>query len=494
MAYVQGTDRSQTAIFCLEDFIATDAPVRVVDAFCEGIDYAALDFRGKYTQDNCRPCFHPSLLLRLYIYGYLNGIRSSRKLEQECRRNVEVMWLCNNIIPKYHTIADFRKVHPEQIKAVFREFVALLCNWKLVGRKTIGVDSTKYRAQNSRKNNYNKEKINRQLAYIDHKVSEYLQEMNAIDHKEKTKAGDIRRLFELTRDKEKLQERRRQYKALQKELAGSEDTQISTVDPESRAVPHKTGVIEVSYSTQVATDAKNNLVVHFEVTNENDRKALHPTIMAAKEAMGLPQEVKLTALADKGYFNAEQLQRCWEDHVLTYVPPTYNRAKEAIPLKGYHLEDFRYHPKADAYTCPEGHTLTTNGHWYQKVYTRSEKTKSYSRFKHYKTDKCLTCPAFHLCTVHQTGRVIERSEYAEAVEQNNKRLKEHKELYLRRQQIVEHPFGTIKRWWGYSYTLLKGLKKVGADFGLVYLCYNLKRVMNILSVKTLMKKLQPVTL
>lgn len=490
MAYVQGTHRGQTAIFCLEDFIATEAAVRVVDAFCEGIDYAELDFRGKFTNNNCRPCFHPSLLLRLYIYGYLNGVRSSRKLEQQCRCNLEVMWLCNNIQPKYHTIADFRKRHPQQIKAVFREFVSLMCKWKLVGRKTIAIDSTKYRAQNSRKNNYNEEKIRRQLAYIDHKVSNYMEEMDAIDGKEKTKAKDIHRLFELTRDQEQLKERRRQYTALRKQLRQSADTQISTVDADSRSVPHKTGIIEVSYSTQVAVDDKHNLVVHFEVTNENDRKALHPTAMAAKEAMCVEKETGLTALADKGYFNAEQLDACRQESIITYVPPTYNRAKDAIPARGYHLEDFRYHPNSDTYTCPEGHTLSTNSHWYIKVYNRSEKTKSYSRFKHYKTDQCLHCPVRHLCTVQKNGRVIERSQYAEALEKNNKRIKEYKETYLRRQQIVEHPFGTIKRAWGYSYTLLKGLKKVGADLGLIYLCYNLKRVMNILTMKTLMNKLQ----
>ena len=405
MAYVQGTHRLQTAIFCLEDFIASDAPVRVMDAFCEQIDYAALNFRGKFTQDNGRPCFHPSLLLRLYIYGYLNGIRSSRRLEAECRRNLEVMWLCSNITPKYHTIADFRKRHPEQIREVFRQLVALMCQWKLIGKKTIAIDGTRFRAQNSKKNNYNPEKIQRQLAYIDQKVSAYLEEMNAIDQKEKTKAKDIRRLLKLTQDHEKMKERRKQYQELKSQLEQSADTQISTVDPQSRAVVHKTGVVDVSYNTQVATDAKNSLIVHYEVTGENDRKALHPTALAAKGSMGMSKADAITALADKGYFNAEQLQRCSEDHILTYVPPTYNRSQEAIPVKGYRLEDFVYHPKSDSYTCPEGHTLITNGHWYQKVYIRSEKTRSLSFFKHYKTDKCLGCPAFHLCTTHKTGRV-----------------------------------------------------------------------------------------
>jgi transposase len=491
MAYVQGKDRSQTTIFCLEDFIAANAAVRVVDAFCEGIDYVALDFRGKYTQDNCRPNYHPSLLLRLYLYGYLNGIRSSRKLGQECGRNVEVMWLCNNLLPKYHTIADFRKRHPEQIREVFRQFVAIMCRWKLVGKKTIAIDGCRFRAQNSRKNNYNEEKIRRQLTYIDHKVQEYLEEMNDIDGKEKTKVKDIQRLLKLTQDREQMNERRRQYLHLKKQLEQSTAAQISTTDADSRAVVHKTGVVEVSYNTQVATDDKNSLIVHFEVTNENDRKALHPTAIAAKGCMGMDRGAAISALADKGYFNAEQLQRCSEDHILTYVPQTYNRAKEAIPVKGYHLEDFRYHLKTDTYTCPEGHALSTNGHWYKKVYVRSVQTKSTSYFKHYKTDKCLQCPARHLCTVQKKGRVIERSEYAEAIEANNTRVKQHKEVYLKRQQIVEHPFGTIKRWWGYNYTLLKGIRKVGADMALVYLCYNLKRVMNILTPEKMLQRLQP---
>lgn len=490
MAYIQGTHRGQTAIFCLEDFIASDAPVRVIDAFCDGIDYVALNFRGRYTQEACRPNYHPSLLLRLYLYGYLNSVRSSRKLAQECGRNVEVMWLCNNLLPKYHTIADFRKHHPEQIREVFRQFVALMCRWKLVGKKTIAIDGCRFRAQNSRKNNYNADKIKRQLTYIDHRVAEYLEEMNEIDEKEKTKVKDIRRLLKLTQDKEQMKERRRQYLMLKKQLEQSIDTQISTVDPDSRAVVHKTGVVEVSYNTQVATDAKHSLVVHYAVTNENDRKALHPTAMAAKESMGMHKADPVTALADKGYFNAEQLQRCLEDHILTYVPQSYNRSQEAIPVKGYHLDDFHYHPTSDTYTCPEGHILSTNGHWYKKVYVRSEQAKSTSYFKHYKTDKCLKCPLRHLCTVQKKGRVIERSEYAEAIESNSKRLKEHKEVYLKRQQIVEHPFGTIKRWWGYSYTLMKGIKKVGADMGLVYLCYNLKRVMNILTTKKMLQKLQ----
>ena len=359
-----------------------------------------------------------------------------------------------------------------------------------MGRQTIAVDGTRYRAQNSKKNNYNQEKIQRQLAYIDQKVSAYLEEMDEIDQNEKTKVKDIQRLLHLTQDYEQLKERKRQYQALHQQLEQSADTQISTVDPESRSLVIKTDLIEVAYNTQAATDDKYNLLVHYQVTNENDRKALHKTVLSAKENMGLQKEDQLTALADKGYFNAEQLHSCTTENVITYVPEQGNQPHVGIPARGYRWEDFRYHAQTDTYTCPEGHTLATNGHWYQKVYIRSEKTKSYSYFKHYKTPACLECPCFHLCTVNKSGRLIERGEYAEAVKQNLKRVKDHKDKYLRRQQIVEHAFGTIKRWWGYSYTLLKGITKVGAALGLVYLCYNFKRVMNILSPGNMLQKLQ----
>jgi transposase len=490
MAYIEGTHRLQMGLFCLEDFIASDAPVRVVDAFCSQVNYAALNFRGKFTNDNSRPNYHPSLLLRLYIYGYLNGIRSSRKLACECKRNLEVMWLCHSLVPRYHTIADFRKHHPAQIRDVFRQFVSLMCNWKLIGKKTVAIDSTKYRAQNSKKNNYNEAKIQRQLAYIDHKVAEYLQEMDLLDKRENKKQKDLKRLKELARDKEKMQARRKQYEALQLQLKSSPDTQISTVDGESRTLVIKTDIIEVAYNTQVATDDKHNLLVHYQVTNQNDRKALHPAALFAKENMGLGREDKLTALADKGYFNSEQLHACNRDNILTYVPGQGNQPHVGIPAPGYRGEDFIYHRKTDTYTCPQRHTLWSNNHWYKKVYTRSEKTKSYYLFKHYRTNACLQCPCLHLCTVNKSGRLIERGEYAEAVEQNLKRVKDHKDKYLRRQQIVEHAFGTIKRAWGYTYTLLKGLQKADADLGLVYLCYNLKRVINILTVEKLLKKLQ----
>jgi hypothetical protein len=429
-------------------------------------------------------------LLRLYIYGYLNGIRSSRKLETECRRNVEVMWLCNSLVPKYHTIADFRKHHSEQIKQVFKQFVALMCQWKLVGKKTIAVDSTKYRAQNSKKNNYNEAKIKRQMAYIDHKVGEYLHQMDQLDKVEQKRSKDLKRLKELALDKEKMQVRRRQYEALQEQLKRSPDTQLSTIDEQSRALVIKTDIIEVAYNTQVATDAKNSLLVHYQVTNENDRKALHPTVLSAKDNMGLGSAGKIAVLADKGYFNSEQLHACKQANVITYVPQQGNQPHVGIPARGYQGEDFIYHPKSDTYTCPEGHTLHSNGHWYKKVYVRNEKTKSYYHFKHYKTTCCLQCPCLHLCTVNKTGRLIERGEYADAVEQNLKRVKEQKETYRRRQQIVEHAFGTIKRAWGYSYTLMKGLQRVSADLGLVYLCYNLKRVMNILSPQKMLIRLQ----
>jgi hypothetical protein len=230
---------------------------------------------------------------------------------------------------------------------------------------------------------------------------------------------------------------------LKRQLQHSGEAQISTVDPESRSLVIKTDIVEVAYNTQVATDKKNALIVHYEVTNKLDRKALHQSCLAAKENMGLTKEAPLIALADKGYFNGEQLDACYKDHIRTYVPVQGSRPAGPIPARGYYGEDFHYDKKTDSYLCPEGHRLTTNGQWYLRG--RDLKGDKYCFLvKHYKTNQCLQCPAFHLCTNNKKGRLIERSQYAEAVEQNHKRLKLHKEIYLKRQQIVEHPFGTIK--------------------------------------------------
>lgn len=268
------------------------------------------------------------------------------------------------------------------------------------------------------------------------------------------------------------------------------------MDTDSRALVIKTNVVEVAYNTQVATDDKNNLIVHYEVTNGMNRKALHQTAQCAKENMSLDGGQKISVLADRGYFNSEQLHACRADHIITYVPLQGNQQHSGIPVKGFRGEDFIYHKKWDSYTCPQGHVLTTNGQWYIKKYM-SRDGKGEQKFaylmKHYKTDQCLKCPVMHLCTTNKKGRLMERSQYAEAVEENLRRVKSHKDRYLRRQQIVEHAFGTIKRGWGYGFTLLKGLKKVSADMGLVYLCYNLKRVMNILTPQKMLQKLQLAT-
>ncbi|MEK7743349.1 MAG: transposase, partial [Elusimicrobiota bacterium] len=286
-----------------------------------------------------------------------------------------------------------------------------------------------------------------------------------------------------------LKERKLNYEAIQKQVEQSADGQVSVTDPESKALIINKNIVEVSYNTQTAVDAQNNLLVHYEATNRNDAKALHKAATEAKEIL---QSEELTVLADKGYHNGEQLSQCEKENIVTVV--AYREQPSVKHLdKKYLVENFRYNKKNDTYTCPQGHTLRSNGNWYKKNH-RSEKRKTggITEVKHYKTPHCKNCPVLNQCTKNTRGRgrVIERSKHQDAVDRNNHRVKTQRELYNRRQTICEHPFGTIKRAWGYTYTLLKGLKKVDGEFGIIFTCYNLRRTISIMGVEKLLKKLK----
>ncbi|MEK9144411.1 MAG: IS1182 family transposase [Elusimicrobiota bacterium] len=433
MNYIQPQNREQIEMMSMEMLIAPNNEVRVLDAFVEALNMKQLGF-CEALADEGRPPFHPATMLKLYLYGYMNRVRSSRRLEKECERNIEVKWLLGNIVPNYHSIADFRKEHSSQFKAVFRLFVIFLRGENLLGKKTVGIDGSKFRAVNSKKNNYNEKKIKKHLAYIENKAVEYMQELDRVDAEENNK-------------KEKF------------------------------------------IRTQTAVDAQNNLLVHYEATNRNDAKALHKAATEAKEIL---QSEELTVLADKGYHNGEQLSQCEKENIVTVV--AYREQPSVKHLdKKYLVENFRYNKKNDTYTCPQGHTLRSNGNWYKKNH-RSEKRKTggITEVKHYKTPHCKNCPVLNQCTKNTRGRgrVIERSKHQDAVDRNNHRVKTQRELYNRRQTICEHPFGTIKRAWGYTYTLLKGLKKVDGEFGIIFTCYNLRRTISIMGVEKLLKKLK----
>lgn len=470
MKYIEGFNRNQAVLFpqCIDDMIPAEAEVRIIDAFVDSLPLRELGFMEHTPVEDGRPMYHPRDLLKLYLYGYLNRIRTSRLLERECERNVELMWLLKGLRPCFRTIAGFRSEHPEAFRNTFRHFISGLNKSGFLGRKTVAIDGTKFRAVNSKKNNFNQKKIDRQLNYIDEKINQYTRELDEGDLNEKQQ-GDIRKKI----DRHKKQKRK--YKKIEKQLAASGEEQVSTTDADARSIMIHGQVVEVAYNVQTVVDDKHNLVVDYLPTNRNDKKALVTMSVRAKKLFGTKS---LMTLADKGYYNGEQLHSCAAENIITYVATPNPARNSPIPTAEYYGEIFKYNKKQDTYTCPKGHTLKSNGHWYHRKHE-----DSITRIKHYKTPQCRTCPALAQCTTNPKGRVLERSEYAEAAEKNNRRVRRHPEIYSARQQIIEHVFGTIKRQWGYDHILLKGLHKNDGEFGLIYLIYNLRRIINILGVE-----------
>ena len=474
MKYIEGFNRSQTLLFpqCIDEIIPEDSEVRIIDAFVDGLPLDELGFMNHKPFEEGRPMYHPRDLFKLYMYGYLNRIRTSRLLERECERNVELMWLLKGLRPCFRTIAGFRSEHPEVFRNTFRHFVSGLNRSGFLGKKVVAIDGSKFRAVNSKKNNYNQKKINRQLTYIDERIDQYLNALDEGDLSEEEAANAEHKISHHRTQK-------RKYKKLEKQLQDSGQEQISTTDPDARAMVVHGQVVEVCFNVQTVVDDKHNLIVEYLPTNRNDKKALAAMAKRAKAALRVN---KLTALADKGYHNGEQLHRCVEDHVVTYVAVPDPPRNSPIPTPEYYGENFFYNKKKDTYTCPMGQTLRSNGQWYDRKYD-----EYITMIKHYKTPKCKTCPALRQCTSNEKGRVLERSEYAEAAEKNTKRVRQHPSIYSARQQIIEHVFGTIKRQWGYDHILLKGLRKNDGEFGLIYLIYNFRRIINILGIEGVKK-------
>jgi transposase len=495
MKTILGTSRQQMQFSSLDDFIAADNPVRIIDAFVEKLDPVAIGLQKtgieqpgdnkKKTYSGGAPRFDDKLLLKLYLYGYLNNIRSSRKLEQECNRNVELRWLMQELSPNYHTIADFRKDHPDALKNLFKLYVQFLDALNLLGKKTIAIDGSKFRAVNSRKNNYNQKKIDKHQAMINEKANSYLKELDELDKDETDDSGPSYRKEEVEAALQRLNERKIKYDDLQQQLDNTEEKQISTTDADSRAIIINKNIVEVSYNTQTAVDAKHNLLVHVEATNTNDGKALHRAAVQAKENMNLKKEDTIDELSDKGYHTGAELQQCHDDSIQTYTA-----FKEQPSVK--HLEkeflstQFIYNKEKDSYTCPAGETLTSPGSWHNKIGGAGE--TSY-RFKTYRTNGCKNCSLKIHCT-KLDKRIIHRSEYQDAVDRNNENIRQNPDYYKRRQSICEHPFGTIKRQWGFTYTLVKGLKKVNGEMNLIMLVYNIKRTISILGFTKMMEAIQ----
>jgi len=479
LAHIQGENRHQLSMRNMEDGIEKDNPVRFVDAFVDHLDLAQSGFAIAETKIEGRPSFEAKVFLKLYLYGYLNSLRSSRRLEKECVRNIELHWLLSGLAPNYHSIADFRKVNPKALKSTFKLFVLFLKDADLVAGDVIAMDGTKVRAHNSKKNNFSQKKIDRHLAYIEEKTNEYLKELESNDANE-----TIEKITQVGQKLERLKTNKIKYEALQTQMESSGAIQISTTDADARALLVQGQVVEVSYNVQAAVDSKHNLVVATHTINRNDRNAMSGIALEAKTNLA---SEGFTALLDKGYHNGRELQTCQQAGITTIVavPQTVN-SNEGGTQPEYLVGKFIYNRETDSYTCPQGSTLKTLGTWHKKTRERDS-----HQYKKYRTPDCKTCPVKHLCTARASGgREIERSEYAEAVEQNLVNYQTNKDLYRKRQEINEHIFGTIKRKWGYNHTNLKGLEKVNGEMALIMTVYNMKRAMNILGIEKLIEKLK----
>jgi transposase len=471
MKFIQGQDRTQINLFpvSLDQAIDPANEVRIIDLFVESLSVKDYGFRLDFVE-NGRPAYHPADLLKLFIYGYLNKVRSSRDLEKECTRNIEVMWLMKCLRPDHNTISNFRRDNPQAIKKVFRATVKLAKHFDLIGGKLLAGDSTKLRAQNSKKNNYNQVKIDRHIAYIDNKLEEYTRALAVND-------GD--NIQQIEDEINKQQKRKDNYEDLEKRLKKSGESQISISDPESRQIMLRNNITEVAYNVQSMVDSKNNIPIDYKVTNQNDSKAMGNMVQRAKSILGTTD---FTVLYDKGFHTGSELKTVQDLGIETIVAIPGVPSTSQAPDPMFNYEFFIYNREADTYSCPQGQILKTNG----SLYKERTSAGNIIWFKQYKTKACFKCESRTQCTRSKKQRLIHRSEYADYYERNRINTLEKEHLYKRRQTIVEHPYGTIKRQWGFSYILTKkGIQRASSDVGFMFIAYNLRRIMNIMTRESL---------
>lgn len=482
MPYVEGEERKQTILFpeTIEDYIGENNLVRVIDEFVNQLDMVEGGFRFAEPPLTGRPPYNPKDMLKLYLYGYLNGIRSSRKLEHETKRNLEVLWLLKKLSPDFKTIADFRKHHKKPLKNIFRRFNQLCDEWDLFGKELIAIDGSKFKASNSKKNNVTRKKIARNLNYIEEKINQYFKELD--EHDEAEEPDRTPDTDEVNKRLQQLRERKTKYLEFEKELDESGQTEISTTDPDARLMVTSNNSVEVGYNVQTTVDAKHKLVLDFEVTNQpNDMGQLDDMALRAKTLLKQGKEEKLTVLADKGYYNADDLKQCVEAGVIPYVSKqTYSNGTGD---KDFYSDKFIYNRDKDVYICPMGQELG-----FAKV--RKTKAKGVVGYNYQNYQACDGCSARTRCTRSKKGRSIFRHVDQDFLDGIDQQTFENIKTYRLRQIIVEHPFGTIKRNWGASYLLTRGIKAATAEMSLTFLAYNFKRVANILGVKEMIRRLR----
>jgi transposase len=476
MDYIEGANRAQRILLpeSLDEYISDESPVRVIDAFVDSLDLKQMQFKHATLNETGRPPYHPSVLLKLYVYGYLHRIRSSRMLEKETHRNVEVLWLLGKLQPDFKTIANFRRDNGPAIREVCRSFTAFCRDMELFGGELVAIDGSKFKAVNSPSRNYTAKSISRSMKRIDSKIDEYLEEL---DRNDELEPDDPKLTKEELEDKIRiLKEMMKKNQGLREQLEESNESQISLTDPDSRsmAVGGKRRT-SVGYNVQVAVDEKNKMIVDHEVTNSvNDHGLLSEMAIRAKMALGVE---KLEVLADLGYRDGAEVKRCVDSGITPFIPKVNVSANSKLGLYG--KQDFKYLPEDDEYLCPAGERLTNTGKRYENRRLR----------KFYSTRACRDCGQKPLCTRSRQSRRISRWEFEDVLEEMDQRVQVQPEKIKLRKALAEHPFGTIKYHWHHGNFLMKRLPNVRTEMSLSILAYNMKRAISVMGVKTLLEAL-----
>lgn len=478
MSYIQGQDRNQIVLFpeSLDDYISEDSMVRIIDEYVEQLDMVALEFKKAICSYMGRPPYSPKDILKLYLYGYLNRIRSSRRLEHEALRNIEVIWLLKKLRPDFKTIADFRKDNKKSLKAVFRDFTKLCDEWDLFGKELVAIDGSKFRACNSKRNNYNTKKLERHIKYINEKIEKYMQELDEGD----TAEADDRKpdKEEVNRRLKELRERKEKYETYKKELKEKGKNEISTTDPDARLMCNNNNNVDVSYNIQTTVDAKHKLIADFKVSQRpNDLGELDNMALRTKKLFGGKE---FEVVADKGYYKAEDLKKCVENGITPYVSKQVY--SNGTGDRDFYSDRFKYDKSKDVYVCPMNKELS-----YGRQRKEKGKVIGYE-YRNYKA--CGSCEFKSRCTKSKKGRSIFRHVDQDFLDTIDFNTQINMDKYRQRQMIVEHPFGTVKRGWGANYFLTKRKRSVTAEISLLFLAYNLKRVMSIFGNKELLRKIK----
>lgn len=475
MSYLRGPARSQLQMFppSVDEYVAANAPVRFIEAFVEGLDFQALGFTHAQPAETGRPSYHPADMVKLYLYGYLHRIRSSRRLEAETARNVELIWLLRGLRPDFKTIADFRKDNRHAFKGLFKQFNLLCRRLDLFGAELVAIDGSKFKAVNNSRRHYTQEQLKELVHKIETRIEQYLSEMDGQDSEVEGVAGPPSGP-QLAEKLAQLKERKGRYDELLSELTASEQPEVSLTDPDSRKMKGPHGFV-VGYNVQVAVDAKHDLIVAEDVVQRaDDHGQLTTMALAAKEQLQVEQ---LQAVADSGYHQADELEACEKASVETYVPEqgkTSGRGKDGQEV--FPKEQFHYDKKADVYHCPGGQQLPLAGRY---------ERRGRPWLAYYNRAACRVCPLRSQCTTSAYRRIDRLSNQA-VVERAAQRVAARPDLMARRKEIVEHVFGTLRQW-SHDTFLMMGLEKVRTEFTLSAIAYNLRRVLNVVSMEKLLE-------